>query len=77
MKQLNIHPCEKDVGAWLAGEFIDYGKIAVWAKEDSRCFIYHLSSRWVWSRSCDVEVMSCDCVQVYARFGESGNKFGK
>ena len=76
MKQLLINPREQEVEAWQAGEFIDYGKIAVWAKEDSRCFIYHLSARWVWSRSCGVELMSCDYVQVYAWFGESGNEFG-
>ena len=63
MKQLMIYPCEQDVSEWSCGEYVDYEKIAVWAKEDGRCFIYQLSSRWGLVTTC----MSCDShVILYA-----------
>ena len=32
MKQLAIHPCEKDVTHWQGGDFISMDTIAVWSK---------------------------------------------
>ena len=32
MKQLAIHPCEKDITHWQGGDFISMDTIAVWSK---------------------------------------------
>ena len=64
MKALLIHPCESNVTSWMAGEFIDYGKIAVWAKEDGRCFVYRLSPRYL---------LLCVCMRVHDVSTTPGN----